>query len=219
MESILEFDGVSKVFGTADGPVTALSEISLKLCPGDCVAVRGPSGSGKTTLLLVAGGLLRPTQGTVLLAGQRLYDLSGEARTAARRQWIGMVFQEYYLLPYLSVLGNAMLSGLAAPQPDVEARARELLARFGLTHRLNHKPEALSAGERQRVALVRALVPGPRVLLADEPTGNLDEENATLVEQALRAFAAEGGAVLLATHDERVAQVAARSLRLGARPV
>ena len=218
MESILEFDGVSKVFRTPDGPVTALREISLTLRPGDCVAVRGPSGSGKTTLLLVAGGLLRPTRGTVLLAGQRLYDLSGEARDAARRQWIGMVFQEYHLLPYLSVLGNAMLAGLAAPLPDVETRAKDLLAKFGLAHRLNHKPDALSAGERQRLALVRALVPGPRVLLADEPTGNLDEENATLVERALRAFAAEGGAVLLATHDERVAQAAASSLRLGARP-
>ena len=215
MEAILELDRVSKVFPTPDGPVTALTAISLALRPGDVLAVRGPSGSGKTTLLLVAAGLLRPTQGSVQLAGQRLYDLPAEARAATRRQRIGMVFQEYYLLPYLSVLGNAMLAGLAAPLPDAEPRAKDLLTRFGLAHRFNHKPDALSAGERQRLALVRALLPSPRVLLADEPTGNLDEENATLVEHALREFADGGGAVLLATHDERVAPAATASLRLG----
>jgi putative ABC transport system ATP-binding protein len=110
-----------------------------------------------------------------------------------------------------------MLASLAAPLPEAESRAVTLLTKFGLEHRLNHKPEALSAGERQRLSLVRAMLPGPRLLLADEPTGNLDEENATLVEQALRDFAAQGGAVLLATHDERVARVATRSLRLASR--
>ena len=218
MDPILELDRITKIFATPNGPVQALNEISLALHPGDILAVRGPSGSGKTTLLLTAGGLLRPTQGVVRVSGHDLYELSSEARAGARRQWIGMVFQEYHLLPYLTVQDNAMLAGLAAPLPKLEARVRELLERFGLTHRLSHKPEALSAGERQRLALVRALAPGPRLLLTDEPTGNLDEENADLVERALRTFAEEGGAVLLATHDDRVARAAGASIRLGAKP-
>ncbi len=216
MPALLELRGVSQTFQGAHGPVQALDQISLALEGGEFVAVRGPSGCGKTTLLLVTGTLLEPTAGSVRLDGQAPYELGPEARARFRAETVGFVFQQFHLVPYLSVLENVLAPSLARPATAARTRAQELVRELGLESRADHKPRALSTGERQRVALARALLNRPKVLLADEPTGNLDEESATRVLEHLAAFARTGGAVLLATHDARAAGQATRTLAMKA---
>jgi ABC-type lipoprotein export system ATPase subunit len=211
---MLSLRQVRKTYEGPNGPVVALADSSLDIGAGEFVAVRGPSGSGKTTLLLVAGGLLRPDAGQVVLDGQPIYDLPREARARLRATRIGFVFQQFHLVPYLSVLDNVLTPALAQAQPDARARATELVERFGLTPRRHHVPAELSTGERQRTALARALLNRPRLLLADEPTGNLDDANGAIVLNALAEFAKTGGAVLLVTHDHRAATFAQRVLQL-----
>ena len=215
MEPVLEIQNITKTFAGPDAsPVTALRDFSLTLNRGDFVAVRGPSGSGKTTMLLVAGGLLRPDAGAVRLAGEDLYGMSVAERAAFRARHTGFIFQEFHLVPYLTVRENVLTPTLAQAIPNAHERAQATLDRFGLAHRARHRPEALSTGERQRVALGRALLAKPSVLLADEPTGNLDKENAEIVVKAFREFAGTGGAVLLVTHNDHVAEAAQRTVLL-----
>ena len=194
------------------GQVTALAGASLAIEPGELVIVRGPSGSGKTTLLLACGGLLAPDEGRVLVDGRDLYRMTPNERAAFRARTIGVIFQQYHLVPYLTVRENIMAAALAAPDARAGDRARELAARFGLGGREGHVPAALSTGERQRTALARAFLNRPRILLADEPTGNLDAKNAETVLGALGEFARDGGAVLLVTHDPRAAPYGARTV-------
>jgi len=199
---ILDIRNFSKTYRGPDGPVRAVDRVSLSVGAGGFLAVRGPSGCGKTTLLLAAGGLLEPTDGEILVAGQNPYALAPEKRAAFRAATVGFVFQQFHLVPYLNVLDNVLVTSLALPRAaDARARATELIERFGIAHRAHHVPSELSTGERQRVALARALLNRPKLLLADEPTGNLDPENAATVFDHLTAFARDGGAVLLVTHD------------------
>jgi ABC-type lipoprotein export system ATPase subunit len=211
---MLELRDVRKTYPGPEGPVAAVDGISLTVSAGEFVVVRGPSGGGKTTLLLMAGGLLAPDAGYVLVDGQELYGLSPDARGLARARSIGFVFQQFHLVPYLTVLENVLSATIALKTPDAYARALVLIERVGLMHRLKHRPGALSTGERQRVAIARALMNGPSLILADEPTGNLDEANATEVLGYLSAFARGGGAVLLVTHDPRAAAYAGRTVCL-----
>ncbi|HET6427677.1 MAG TPA: ATP-binding cassette domain-containing protein [Phycisphaerae bacterium] len=211
---MLELCEVSKLYRRPDGTVTALRDVSLKLGAGDFLAVQGHSGSGKTTLLLSAGALLAPDAGKVLLAGEDPYALSPERRAALRGRKIGFVFQQFHLVSYLSVRENVLAPSLAVEADGSAARADELIARFGLSDRVNHLPAELSTGERQRVALARALLNRPSLLLADEPTGNLDAANARTVLDALAEFADAGGAVLLVTHHDDAAAAARRIVRL-----
>jgi putative ABC transport system ATP-binding protein len=213
---VLALRGVAKSFAGPAGPVAVLAGVDLELTAGTITAVRGASGSGKTTLLLVAGGLLRPDAGSVLLQGDALDALPAARRAQRRAAGIGFVFQQFHLLPYLSVLDNILVPALTAGADDLRGRARELAERFGLGARLAHRPAALSTGERQRVGLARALLRRPALLLADEPTGNLDPDSAANVMRHLLEFAQAGGAVLLATHDPRAARHAATRLRLAA---
>ncbi len=211
---MLELEGITKRYQGPRGTVCALEGVSLSLNPGNFTAVVGPSGCGKTTLLLTAGGLLAPTEGKVEVEGKPIYSLSPDERARFRASHIGFVFQQFHLIPYLSVLENVLTVTLAERKPDAETRARELLERFGMAPRSWHLPEQLSTGERQRTALARALLNKPKVILADEPTGNLDEENTRLVLSALAEFSQEGGIVLLVTHDRTVAQYAQQTVRL-----
>jgi putative ABC transport system ATP-binding protein len=211
---MLSLRQVRKTYQGPKGPVVALADFSLEIGAGEFVAVRGPSGSGKTTLLLVAGGLLHPDSGQAVLDGQDIYRMSREARARLRAQAIGFVFQQFHLVPYLSVLDNVLTPALAQPRPDARARAMELIERFGLAPRMHHVPAELSTGERQRTALARALLNRPRLLLADEPTGNLDDANGDIVLNAFAEFAKAGGAVLLVTHDQRASTFAQRVLQL-----
>jgi len=161
-------------------------------------------GSGKTTLLLLSGGLLAPTSGEVVIQEQSIYDLSPEKRALFRGENIGFVFQQFYLVPYLTVKENVIMPNLALKIDDVEAKAEEILSTFQLDHRLNHAPAELSTGERQRVAMARALISNPELLLADEPTGNLDEKNENIILKHMRDFADNGGAVLMVTHNTSI---------------
>jgi len=214
MDTILELRDVQKHFRRPDGVVQAMEGVSLRIGAGEFVAVQGPSGSGKTTLLMAAGVLMQPDSGTVVIAGEEPYRLSAEQRAGFRAAHIGFVFQQFHLVRYLNVLDNVLTAALALPAADAKERASKLIERFGLASRVDHVPSELSTGERQRVALARALLNRPKLLLADEPTGNLDEENGRLVLDCLAGFAKEGGAVLLVTHDPKVAQVSHRALRM-----
>lgn len=211
---MLDIRNVSKSYAGPAGPVRALVDVSLHVGSGEFVAVRGPSGSGKTTLLLAAGGMLRPDRGHVVLGGQDLYQLSAERRARLRASAIGFVFQQFHLVPYLSVLDNILAPALAQPGRQLRERALELAGHFGLSHRLGHVPGALSSGERQRAALARALLHRPGLILADEPTGNLDDHNGRVVLDSLADYATKGGALLLVTHDSRAAERAKRVIEL-----
>lgn len=219
---LLELQNVSKSFSRNGHQVQALQDVSFRIEPSQFVAVRGPSGCGKTTLLLVSGGLLRPDAGEVSLYGHELYTLSPENRAGIRSAHIGFVFQQFHLIPYLNVVDNVLASSLglvmenASERRELYDRAIELVERFGLMDRAKHLPSELSTGQRQRVALARALLNRPKLLLADEPTGNLDKDNSVIVWQYLREFAAEDRAVLMVTHDSVAAERADRVIEMEA---
>ncbi len=215
MSPLLQIEGLSKSYPGRRGTINAVSQVSLSVGAGEFVAVQGPSGCGKTTLLLAAGALLRPTHGQVLLNGENPYAMSPGQRARFRAVNIGFVFQQFHLVPYLDVLDNTLAPTLAlGANGGALTRALELTARFGLTERLHHLPAALSTGERQRVALARALLNKPTLLLADEPTGNLDAENGQIVLHSMAEFARDGGAVLLVTHEARAGEHANRVMKM-----
>ena len=197
---------LGKRYPTPRGSLTILEGVSLTLAPGASLCVMGPSGSGKSTLLNVLGGLEPPSTGTVTLEGVDPYTLAEAELAAFRNRQVGFVFQEHCLLPQCSVLENALVPSLVAPRGEHEARARELLARVGLDGRLDHRPAELSGGERQRVALARALVLRPRLLLCDEPTGNLDAASAAAVADLLfELHEREQTILVLVTHSTELA--------------
>ncbi len=208
--------GVHKRFKSSDGEVHAVQDVSFEFSPGDFVALHGPSGCGKSTLLLMAGVLLSPDQGTLEIDGTHPYDGTPEDRATFRSKHIGFVFQQFHLIPYLDVLENVLVSDLANPSTRTSSvdRAKELLETFQLGHRLRHVPSKLSVGEQQRVSLARALLQKPTLLLADEPTGNLDPENSKIILEHLAGFAEDGGTILMATHDQQARQAANRSIGL-----
>jgi len=192
----------------------SLDRFTAEVADGEFVAVRGPSGSGKTTLLLTLGGMQRPSEGLVQLAGRDLYAMSPAERARLRSSEIGFVFQMFHLVPYLDLLGNVLLACPGKPSAEVRQRAGELMDELGLADRASHRPGELSAGERQRLAVARALLNRPKLILADEPTGNLDPENAAEVIRHLAEFHRGGGTVVLVTHGEVVNAHADRTLSL-----
>ena len=212
MSAVLGIDNLSKSFPAAK-EVHAVVDVSLEVAGGEFVALCGPSGCGKSTLLMAAGGLLEPTSGSVHVDGTNLYSLNQDGRARFRAENIGFVFQQFHLIPYLDVRDNILAASLATGTGDKD-RAGELLEHFGLTHRAHHVPAALSTGEKQRTAMARALFNNPGLILADEPTGNLDRDNAETLLEQLSTFTVDGGAVLLVTHDTRVEERAARTLEI-----
>jgi ABC-type lipoprotein export system ATPase subunit len=207
---MLDLRHLAKEYGTPAGKLEVLKEVTFQLLPGQFAALRGPSGCGKTTLLLATGGLLRPSAGEVNVAGQNPWNMTSAARAAFRARHVGFVFQQFHLVPYLTVLDNVLAPLLAGAVPEAVQRANSLLEKLGMGARKEHLPAALSTGERQRTALARALLREPALLLADEPTGNLDAESASIVTRSLREYAAAGHVVLMVTHDDRAAAVATR---------
>ena len=210
MSDVLLLERVVKTYPKGNLRITALAPIDLTVGPGEFVALRGPSGSGKTTCLLVAGGLLHPDSGQVLVDGHDFYAMPRNRLASFRAQNIGFVFQQYHLIPYLTVLENILAPEAAWGRQDNRARGILLAEQFGLAHRLDHTPAELSSGEKQRTALARALLFKPKVILADEVTGNLDQANAQIVLGYLREYVGTGGSVLLVTHDREIAAQADR---------
>lgn len=206
---MLEAESLAKSYPTLTTPLAVLADISLTVQPGERLVVMGPSGSGKSTLLAILGGLEPPTSGRVRLDGRDPYQLSASGRAEFRNQQVGFVFQEHHLLESCTAVDNVLLPAIAAGRvPDaLVERARDLLQRVGLGDRQRHLPAELSGGERQRVAVARAAMLSPRLILADEPTGQLDSRNAAGVVDLLADLVDEGGGMLVVvTHDATVAQ-------------
>ncbi|MBI5301859.1 MAG: ABC transporter ATP-binding protein [Chloroflexi bacterium] len=215
--SIIQAENLTKVYGTGDTTVTALNRVSIQVNAGEFVAVMGPSGCGKSTLLHLLGGLDRPTNGIVTIDGQPLSKLSDNALSQLRRRKIGYVFQFFNLIPILSAVENAALpltlDGVNSAQS--KQKAIDWLTKVGLGSRLRNNPDQLSAGQQQRVAIARALITEPALVLADEPTGNLDTKSSDEIAVLLKQVAKEWGrAVLMVTHDPRIAAYADRIIFL-----
>ena len=216
LDAIISLDHVSRVYAMGRMEVPALVDVSLTVHPGEFVAIVGPSGSGKTTMMNILGCLDRPTAGQYLLAGTPVSELNDDGLAKLRSRTIGFVFQSYNLLPRTSALDNVMTPLLYqnVSRRDRTARARAALERLGLGDRFDHEPSELSGGQQQRVAIARALVTNPALLLADEPTGNLDSASGLEVMALLRELNASGRTIVLITHDTEIAASATRQIHL-----
>jgi len=201
-------EDVEKTYHTHGGIVKALRDVNLHIEKGRFTVLCGPSGSGKTTLLMTIAAMLRPTKGRVCVNQNDLYKMSIADRARFRAGNIGFIFQMFHLIPYLNVIENVNLAGGVAGRSRNTAQARDLLRQLGLEGRVFHKPAQLSAGEKQRVAIARAMFNRPKIILADEPTGNLDPENAASVIEYLSEFHRSGGTVILATHQLQAEKLA-----------
>ena len=211
---LVEARALGKIFPMGGGPVHALRDITVQVSPGEYLAIRGPSGCGKSTLLHILGCVDTPTSGTLFFDGREVGALPDVARSDLRLRSIGFVFQRFFLLPMLTAAENVDVPQAEAGRSKVERRRRtsELLEYVGLSHRADHRPSQLSGGEAQRVAIARALANNPRLLLADEPTGELDRSNGEHVAELLDRVQADGTTVVVVTHDLSLAERAARRL-------
>jgi putative ABC transport system ATP-binding protein len=216
MKTLLELAGVSKRFALGEREIEILHGLDLEIREGEFVAIMGASGSGKTTLLEILGAISRPSSGHYLFDGRAIEDLDDDALADLRARSMGFVFQTFNLLPRMSAVRNVALPLLYAGigRVERERRAEQMLERLGMGHRLEHRPGQLSGGERQRVAVGRALVNRPRLLLADEPTGNLDEATGRELLGIFRELHREGHTLVVVTHSEDVAAVAERVVRI-----
>ena len=216
-EAVLETRGLARSFTQGDQTIPVLRGVELAVAPGEIVALLGPSGSGKSTLLQAVGLLEGGFEGSIRIAGEEAARLDAAGRTRVRRERLGFVYQFHHLLPDFDATENVVLPQLVygTPRAQAEERARAVLSALGLGHRLTHRPAQLSGGEQQRVAVARALANRPALVLADEPTGNLDERTADVVlAEFLRLVREEGSAALVATHNERLAARMDRVVRL-----
>ena len=207
--SLLELKNIYKIYGD----LHALDDVSLSVDNGEWVAIMGPSGSGKSTLMNIIGCMDKPTKGQVLLDGVDIATESDKNLTAIRRDKIGLIFQQFHLVNYLTAVENVMVSQYYHSIPD-EKEALEALDRVGLADRARHLPSQLSGGEQQRVCIARALIKYPEIVLADEPTGNLDEANENIVLDIFRQLHRDGTTLIVVTHDPEVAEVAQRTITL-----
>jgi putative ABC transport system ATP-binding protein len=206
---LLELKGISKVYGT----LTALQNVDLSVKQGEWLAIMGPSGSGKTTMMNIIGCMDKPSAGSVFLDGRNISRESARNLTTLRRDKIGLIFQQFHLVNYLTALENVMVAQYYHSMPD-EKEALEALERVGLSGRAKHLPSQLSGGEQQRVCIARALINYPMLILADEPTGNLDETNENIVIDIFKQLHREGSTIIVVTHDPEVAEDAERTVVL-----
>ena len=216
-DSVISLHGVKLSYPAPEGDVPVLRGIDMTVNPGEIVAVTGPSGSGKSSLIAIIGGLERATAGRVNVLGSDLMQATEAKRTALRRNDIGIVFQSYHLVPAMTALLNAAMPLMLSGQNSGTEAAQKMLERVGLGHRMTHRPSALSGGEQQRVAIARAFVAQPGLILADEPTGNLDQETGIDVAETMFALVREtGAAMLMVTHDTSMAGKCDRTISIDA---
>ncbi|WOF16910.1 ABC transporter ATP-binding protein [Methanoplanus sp. FWC-SCC4] len=211
---VIELKDVSKIYSLPFGDVTALNHVSLEVMPGDFLAIMGPSGSGKSTMLNLIGSLDVPTDGDLFIDGTNIKNLTDEELTSLRRDNIGFIFQQFNLLPLLTVKENVEYPYiLKYRHGDYEGRCEKLLERVGLTdHLMHHKPTELSGGQQQRVAIARALINNPKIMLCDEPTGNLDSKTGSQVMDLLAELNRQGKTVIMVTHDADIAEYANKKI-------
>lgn len=211
---MIEVKGVTKLFNSGGKQVSALDNVDLTIQKGDFALIKGPSGCGKSTLLFAVGGLLVPSSGAIRISDVDLYALPEKKRLRFRSQRIGFVFQSYYLIPYLSIMENIMILNKVYGLKVTKEEVLQLAEQLNFDHRLNHKPSEMSIGEKQRASLVRALAIKPEIILADEPTGNLDPENAEAVLKYLELFHREGGTVVMVSHGSDADRYATQNIWL-----
>jgi putative ABC transport system ATP-binding protein len=215
MRDMLEIRGLSKTYVRSGETIRALRDVSLSAVRGDLVVVKGPSGSGKSTLLLMLGGMLRPSSGSVLVEGRDIYALSGSRRNRYRKFTVGFMFQRFFLVPYLTVRDNILLPlALRGEKGGAGGKIDALAERLRIDHRLGHMPSELSVGEQQRVAMARALAGDPAMILADEPTGNLDAGNTEIIAAFLEEESRRGRLVVMVTHDVSLTRIATKNMLL-----
>lgn len=209
---LIRLDDIAKSYTQGDMKTQVLRGITLAIDPGEFVALQGPSGSGKSTLLHIIGLLDRPSSGHYYLRGQDVSELTDDALSDLRNRAIGFVFQSFYLIPYATALDNVMLPGLysSTPQAELRERAQTLLSQVGLADRMRHKPSQLSGGQQQRVALARAMLNNPDLILADEPTGQLDSQTSAEIMNLFAKVNSLGKTIIVVTHDEETASYAKR---------
>ena len=215
--NVIQVKDLGKTVATLDGDLTILSGISFNVKPAESIAIVGASGSGKSTLLALLAGLDSVTQGEIFLDGEPLHNLDEEQRAAVRAKSVGFIFQSFMLVQSLTALENVMLPAELAGESNAEEKAKELLDKVGLSHRLHHFPSQLSGGEQQRVAIARAYIGEPKVLFADEPSANLDSKNGRIIEELLFDLKKVAGTTLvLVTHDEHLADKCQRTIHIDA---
>ena len=215
MSAAIEFSNVSLEYGLGDGLIKVLKGISFSVNSDETVAIVGPSGSGKTSIIMLAAGLEKSTEGSIKLHSQEITNLNENELSQIRRQNIGIVFQSFYLIPNLTAIENVLLALEANQKYNLDHVAKELLGEFGLSHRINHLPSELSGGEQQRVAIARALINKPKIILADEPTGNLDGENSQIMMKLLLDYTKKSKtSLVLVTHDTSLARRCDRIIEL-----
>ena len=215
MSAAIEFSNVSLEYGLGDELIKVLKGISFSVNSDETISIVGPSGSGKTSIIMLAAGLEKSTEGSIKVHSQEITNLKENELSQIRRQNIGIVFQSFYLIPNLTAIENVLLSLEANQKYNLDHVAKELLGEFGLSHRINHLPGELSGGEQQRVAIARALVNKPKIILADEPTGNLDSENSQIMMKLLLDYTKKSKtSLVLVTHDTSLAQRCDRIIEL-----
>jgi putative ABC transport system ATP-binding protein len=217
MNPVLELRSATKIYKKGNRQFRAADQVNCIVQPGDLLVVHGPSGSGKSTLLLMLGGMLPPDEGSVFFGDQDIYRWGKARRNRYRKESVGFVFQRFFLVPYLTVYDNIRLRlVLQGQKRDSESTIKDLAERFHIENRLDHRPAELSVGEQQRAAVARALVGDPAIVLADEPTGNVDEENAQIVTNCLLAEAHKGRVVVMVTHNRQFLDMSTKQLQLKA---
>ena len=215
MSAAIEFSNVSLEYGLGDELIKVLKGISFSVNSDETISIVGPSGSGKTSIIMLAAGLEKSTEGSIKVHSQEITNLKENELSQIRRQNIGIVFQSFYLIPNLTAIENVLLSLEANQKYNLDHVAKELLGEFGLSHRINHLPSELSGGEQQRVAIARALINKPKIILADEPTGNLDGENSQIMMKLLLDYTKKSKtSLVLVTHDTSLAQRCDRIIEL-----
>ena len=215
MNASIQFNNVSLSYGDIAEEVEVLKDISFSIDSTEVVSIVGPSGSGKTSIIMLASGLESASKGSIQINGKEIFGLKEKELSEVRRKNIGIVFQSFYLIPNLTAVENVLLSLEANQQYSLENDAENLLGEFGLSHRIHHLPSELSGGEQQRVAIARALINKPKIILADEPTGNLDTENSLMISDILFNYVKEeGSSLIMVTHDPKLANKAKRKIKI-----